>query len=49
MFIKAVCERVVLRTGVKLQAKKLYGADGYAVKEFMRVVMIIMIIVDIYL
>jgi clusterin-associated protein 1 len=36
MFIKAVCERVVLRTGVKLQAKKLYGADGYAVKELLK-------------
>jgi len=35
-FIKAVCEKVVLRTGTKLNARKLYGADGYAVKELLR-------------
>jgi len=35
-FMKAVCEKVVLRTGVKLNARKLYGADGYAVKEMLR-------------
>jgi len=36
MFIKAVCEKVVLRTGVKLNTRKLYAADGYAVKEMLR-------------
>jgi len=36
MFIKAVCEKVVVRTNVKLNARKLYGADGYAVKEMLR-------------
>lgn len=35
-FIKAICEKVVLRTGLKLNARKLYGADGYAVKELLR-------------
>mmetsp|Transcript_71104 Transcript_71104/g.230084 ORF Transcript_71104/g.230084 Transcript_71104/m.230084 type:complete len:433 (+) Transcript_71104:84-1382(+) len=35
-FIKTVCEKVVLRTGTKLNARKLYGADGYAVKELLR-------------
>jgi clusterin-associated protein 1 len=35
-FIKVVCEKVVLRTGLKLSARKLYGADGYAVKELLR-------------
>lgn len=35
-FIRVVCERVVLRTGTKLNARKLYGADGYAVKEMLR-------------
>jgi clusterin-associated protein 1 len=35
-FVKAVCEKVVLRTGLKLNARKLYGADGYAVKELLR-------------
>eukprot|EP00931_Biecheleriopsis_adriatica_P030538 TRINITY_DN17_c1_g1_i1.p1 TRINITY_DN17_c1_g1~~TRINITY_DN17_c1_g1_i1.p1 ORF type:complete len:445 (+),score=137.86 TRINITY_DN17_c1_g1_i1:91-1425(+) len=35
-FIKAVCEKVVLKTGTKLNPKKLYGADGYAVKELLR-------------
>mmetsp|Transcript_50772 Transcript_50772/g.164187 ORF Transcript_50772/g.164187 Transcript_50772/m.164187 type:complete len:431 (-) Transcript_50772:343-1635(-) len=35
-FIKAVCEKVVVRTGTKLNARKLYGADGYAVKEMLR-------------
>jgi len=36
MFIKAVCEKVVLKTGTKLNPKKLYGADGYAVKEMLK-------------
>jgi len=35
-FIKAVCEKVVMRTGTKLNARKLYGADGFAVKELLR-------------
>lgn len=36
MFVKAVCEKVVVRTNVKLNARKIYGADGYAVKEMLR-------------
>ncbi|CAK9094756.1 unnamed protein product [Durusdinium trenchii] len=35
-FIKSVVEKVVLKTGLKLNPKKLYGADGYAVKELLR-------------
>eukprot|EP00928_Gymnodinium_smaydae_P098832 TRINITY_DN927_c0_g1_i1.p1 TRINITY_DN927_c0_g1~~TRINITY_DN927_c0_g1_i1.p1 ORF type:complete len:423 (+),score=116.39 TRINITY_DN927_c0_g1_i1:133-1401(+) len=35
-FIKAVCERFHMKTGVKLNARKLYGADGYAVKELLK-------------
>mmetsp|Transcript_35941 Transcript_35941/g.65992 ORF Transcript_35941/g.65992 Transcript_35941/m.65992 type:complete len:442 (-) Transcript_35941:82-1407(-) len=35
-FIKVVCEKVVLRTNIKLNARKLYGADGYAVKECLK-------------
>jgi len=35
-FIKAVCARVLARTGTKLNPRKLYGADGYAVKELLR-------------
>lgn len=35
-FIKAVCARIIDRTGVKLNPKKLYGADGYAAKELLR-------------
>ena len=27
---------MVLKTGLKLNPKKLYGADGYAVKELLR-------------
>jgi clusterin-associated protein 1 len=40
-FIKAVCERVVLRTGTKLNTRKLYGADGYAVKELLKLAMVL--------
>mmetsp|Transcript_79538 Transcript_79538/g.215097 ORF Transcript_79538/g.215097 Transcript_79538/m.215097 type:complete len:435 (-) Transcript_79538:389-1693(-) len=36
LFIKAVCEKIAVRTGTKLNARKLYGADGYAVKEMLR-------------
>lgn len=36
LFIKSVVEKVVLKTGLKLNPKKLYGADGYAVKELLR-------------
>lgn len=35
-FLKAVTEKVVLRTSIKLNTKKLYGADGYAVKELLK-------------
>jgi len=40
-FIKAVCEKVVLRTGTKLNARKLYGADGYAVKEMLKLALVL--------
>ncbi|CAE8690157.1 unnamed protein product, partial [Polarella glacialis] len=40
-FIKAVCEKIVLRTGTKLNSKKLYGADGYAVKELLRLAQVL--------
>lgn len=40
-FMKNVCERVVLRTGLKLNARRLYGADGYAVKELLRLAMVL--------
>eukprot|EP00411_Alexandrium_monilatum_P119218 CAMPEP_0175679408 /NCGR_PEP_ID=MMETSP0097-20121207/24269_1 /TAXON_ID=311494 /ORGANISM="Alexandrium monilatum, Strain CCMP3105" /LENGTH=436 /DNA_ID=CAMNT_0016986231 /DNA_START=36 /DNA_END=1346 /DNA_ORIENTATION=+ len=40
-FIKAVCQKVVLRTGTKLNAKKLYGADGYAAKELLRLAQVL--------
>jgi len=40
-FIKSVCERVVLRTGTKLNTRKLYGADGYAVKELLKLAMVL--------
>jgi len=35
-FIKSVCERVLARTGTKLNTRKLYGADGYACKELLK-------------
>jgi len=35
-FVKAVVEKVVIKTGTKLNAKKLYGADGFAVKELLK-------------
>jgi len=35
-FLKAVTEKVVLRTSIKLNTKKLYCADGYAVKELLK-------------
>mmetsp|Transcript_7427 Transcript_7427/g.20868 ORF Transcript_7427/g.20868 Transcript_7427/m.20868 type:complete len:435 (+) Transcript_7427:95-1399(+) len=40
-FIKGVCEKVVLRTGTKLHARKLYSADGYAVKEMLRLAQVL--------
>jgi len=40
-FIKTVCERVLLRTGTKLNTRKLYGADGYAVKELLKLAMVL--------
>lgn len=40
-FIKSVCERVLLRTGTKLNTRKLYGADGYAVKELLKLAMVL--------
>eukprot|EP00448_Togula_jolla_P009062 CAMPEP_0170602680 /NCGR_PEP_ID=MMETSP0224-20130122/18518_1 /TAXON_ID=285029 /ORGANISM="Togula jolla, Strain CCCM 725" /LENGTH=403 /DNA_ID=CAMNT_0010927531 /DNA_START=165 /DNA_END=1376 /DNA_ORIENTATION=+ len=35
-FIKAVVGRVANRTGTKLNPRKLYGADGYAVQELLK-------------
>jgi clusterin-associated protein 1 len=35
-FIKVVCTRIVDRTSIKLNPRKLYGGDGYAVKELLR-------------
>jgi len=40
-FIKCICERVLLRTGTKLNTRKLYGADGYAVKELLKLAMVL--------
>jgi clusterin-associated protein 1 len=40
-FIKSVCERVLLRTSTKLNTRKLYGADGYAVKELLKLAMVL--------
>jgi clusterin-associated protein 1 len=40
-FIKTVCERVVLKTGLKLNTRKLYQADGYAVKELLKLAQIL--------
>lgn len=40
-FIKVLCEKVVLRTGVKLNARKLYASDGYAVKELLRLAQVL--------
>mmetsp|Transcript_24066 Transcript_24066/g.56659 ORF Transcript_24066/g.56659 Transcript_24066/m.56659 type:complete len:444 (+) Transcript_24066:117-1448(+) len=41
LFIKSVVEKVVLKTGLKLNPKKLYGADGYAVKELLRLAQVL--------
>eukprot|EP00928_Gymnodinium_smaydae_P047655 TRINITY_DN31810_c0_g1_i1.p1 TRINITY_DN31810_c0_g1~~TRINITY_DN31810_c0_g1_i1.p1 ORF type:complete len:464 (-),score=118.91 TRINITY_DN31810_c0_g1_i1:94-1323(-) len=35
-FVKAACTKVWARTGTKMNPRKLYGADGYAVKELLR-------------
>lgn len=35
-FMRTVAEKVFLRTGIKLNTRKLYGADGYAVKELLK-------------
>jgi len=40
-FIKSVCERVLLRTSTKLNTRKLYMADGYAVKELLKLAMVL--------
>eukprot|EP00933_Yihiella_yeosuensis_P069393 TRINITY_DN7589_c3_g1_i1.p1 TRINITY_DN7589_c3_g1~~TRINITY_DN7589_c3_g1_i1.p1 ORF type:complete len:442 (-),score=90.81 TRINITY_DN7589_c3_g1_i1:164-1489(-) len=40
-FIKTVCEKVILKTGTKLNLKKLYGADGYAVKELLKLAQVL--------
>lgn len=40
-FVKDVCEKVVLKTAVKLNPKKVYGADGYAVKEILKLAQIL--------
>eukprot|EP00929_Paragymnodinium_shiwhaense_P024578 TRINITY_DN1507_c0_g1_i1.p2 TRINITY_DN1507_c0_g1~~TRINITY_DN1507_c0_g1_i1.p2 ORF type:complete len:424 (+),score=141.89 TRINITY_DN1507_c0_g1_i1:101-1372(+) len=35
-FVKAVCAKVVARNGIKLNARKLYNADGRAVQEILK-------------
>jgi len=35
-FLKACVEKVVLKVGIKMNPKKLYQADGYAVKELLK-------------
>lgn len=35
-FVKAVCAKVVARNGIKLNARKLYYADGRAVQELLK-------------
>merc|ERR1712232_100647 len=35
-FITVVCQRIMNFNGLKLNPKKLYGADGYAVKELIK-------------
>jgi len=41
IFIKAVCEKIAVRTSTKLNARKLYGADGWAVKEMLRLAQVL--------
>lgn len=40
-FVKVCAERVVIRTSIKLNTRKLYGADGYAVKELLKLAMVL--------
>lgn len=35
-FVKCACERVLLKTGLRLNSRKLYGADGHAARELLR-------------
>jgi len=35
-FLKACVEKVVLKVGIRMNPKKLYQADGYAVKELLK-------------
>lgn len=37
VFIKSVCQFLAMKASIKLNTKKLYGADGYAVKELLKV------------
>merc|ERR1719376_1167309 len=37
IFIKTVAEFMATKAHIKLNTKKLYGADGYAVKEMMKI------------
>lgn len=41
MFIRSVVQFMATKAHVKLHAKKLYQADGYAVKEIMKVAQIL--------
>mmetsp|Transcript_13386 Transcript_13386/g.35968 ORF Transcript_13386/g.35968 Transcript_13386/m.35968 type:complete len:429 (-) Transcript_13386:101-1387(-) len=40
-FIKAVCQKALERTGTKLNARKLYGADGRAVQEMLKLAVVL--------
>jgi len=35
-FLKSAVEKVVLKTGIRMNPRKLYQADGYAVKELLK-------------
>eukprot|EP00746_Dinoflagellata_sp_MGD_P155007 gnl/MRDRNA2_/MRDRNA2_85161_c7_seq1.p1 gnl/MRDRNA2_/MRDRNA2_85161_c7~~gnl/MRDRNA2_/MRDRNA2_85161_c7_seq1.p1 ORF type:complete len:428 (+),score=122.20 gnl/MRDRNA2_/MRDRNA2_85161_c7_seq1:109-1392(+) len=37
-FLKSAVEKVVLKTGIRMNPRKLYQADGYAVKELIKLV-----------
>ncbi|XP_064481196.1 clusterin-associated protein 1-like [Ornithodoros turicata] len=41
MFIKSACHIIAIKAHVKLNARKLYMADGYAVKELLKVALIL--------
>eukprot|EP00929_Paragymnodinium_shiwhaense_P024579 TRINITY_DN1507_c0_g2_i1.p1 TRINITY_DN1507_c0_g2~~TRINITY_DN1507_c0_g2_i1.p1 ORF type:complete len:447 (+),score=151.93 TRINITY_DN1507_c0_g2_i1:172-1512(+) len=40
-FIKHATSKILERTGTKLNPRKLYGADGYAVKELLRLAQVL--------